>query len=129
MLSKSNSEHANLTYCEFLLTHNVKRGVGEIYSFREMPTLVVLEPRYCKVLDWTNKFFLSSWGWEFSIGQVGWAKFPISAFYRVTKNPLLIHSEVLLGEDSLNAFLPPIAYVTPSARGIVIHPPLESSRK
>lgn len=49
VLSKSDLEHADLTYHEFLLTHNMKRGTRKICNFRGMPTLVVLESRYCKV--------------------------------------------------------------------------------
>ena len=66
---KFDPEHADFTYRKFLLTHNVKRGAGDICSFRGMHALVVLEPRYRKVTDWTNKFFfVSGRGWEFLIG-------------------------------------------------------------
>lgn len=34
-LLKSDPENADLTYREFLLTHNIQRGIGEIYSFKE----------------------------------------------------------------------------------------------
>lgn len=60
MLLKSYLEHADLAYHEFLLTHNVKRGIGEIFSFRGMRALVVLELRYRNVSDWTDKFFFLS---------------------------------------------------------------------
>lgn len=38
------SERVDLTYHEFLLAHNKKSDVGDIYSFRGMSTPVVLEP-------------------------------------------------------------------------------------
>lgn len=59
-LSKFDPKGADLRYREFLLTHHVKRGMGEICSFKGMAlTLIVLELRYHKVSDWIGKFF--SW--------------------------------------------------------------------
>lgn len=46
-----------------------------------------------------------------------------------TQHPLLIHSEVLLWEDNLAAFLPPMGHVVPSALGIFICSSPDSSRK
>lgn len=48
---KSNPKHADLTYCVFLLTYNMKRGARDICNFRGMRALVVLELRYHKVLN------------------------------------------------------------------------------
>lgn len=81
---KSDLEHVNLTYRGFLLTHNVKRGTRDICSFKGTSALVVLEPRYRKVFNWTVKlFFMSSHGWEFPVGQIGRAKFPIRVSWGV----------------------------------------------
>lgn len=68
-LLRYDPEHVDLTYYEFLLTHDVKMGAREICSFRGMHVLVVLELRYRKVSNWTGKFFfLSGRGWEFLVG-------------------------------------------------------------
>lgn len=65
VLLKSNLEGTDLTYCEFLLTHHMKRGMRKICSFRGMASaLVVLESRYHKVSDWTAKFF----SWPVKVG-------------------------------------------------------------
>lgn len=68
-LLKSNLEHANLNYHEFLLTYNIKWGGGDIYSFRGMHAPIALEPRYRKVPNRTSKFFfVYGHGWDFLVG-------------------------------------------------------------
>lgn len=84
---KFDPEHAGLTYHEFLVTQNVKRSVGDIYSFKVISTLVVLEHRYRKIANWTDKFFfISSLGWEFPIGKISYTKFLIRAQWGVIPN-------------------------------------------
>lgn len=47
----------------------------------------------------------------------------------VRQHPLLIHSEVLLGEDNLAAYLPPIGHLIPSSSDISICPLAELPKK
>lgn len=80
-LLRPNPEHADLTSRKFLLTYNVIRRVGNIYSFRVVSSLVVLDPRYHKIKDLTSRFFfMLSWQWKFPIKQNNSTEFPIRPF-------------------------------------------------
>lgn len=79
-LLKSDPEGADLTCRKFFLTHNMKRGIGDIYNIRVMSVIVVLEQQYRKVSDWTWKFFFVSGNrWESIVRQIGRTEFPIRA--------------------------------------------------
>lgn len=47
----------------------------------------------------------------------------------VKERPFLVHSEFLLGEENLAAYLPPIGHTIHSSRGISIHPPVALLKK
>lgn len=75
---ESFQDDANLTSHEFLLAHRVLRLKGNACSFKISHALVTLEPRYCKVKDWSPKFFfVFVHGREFPVGQVNCREFPI----------------------------------------------------
>lgn len=98
-LLKSDLEHAEFTYCKFLLTHNVKRGAGDICSFRAMSSFVVLEQWYRKVPDWTGKsFFGSGHGWELLVGQINRTEFPIRALWGVVPSNKVVRLTATLDE-------------------------------
>lgn len=146
---KFDLEHADLTYLEFLLTHNVNKGIREICSFPGNGCPGHSGAEISQGTRLNRQLLLPIRGWEFPMGQIGRAEFLIKAFCGVvhpiatpgelhciaivrdwaTQQPLLVHSEVLLREDSLDTFLSLIGHVVPFARSIIIHSPPDSSRK
>lgn len=66
-----------------------------------MPTLVVLESRYHKVSNWTDRFFfVGGRGWEFLVGQISRVEFPIKTAWGVMLNDKAVHSVVTSNELS-----------------------------